>query len=954
MADYRDIGTTRERAGGLEKIFGLLQRPQLGIAEGAKRVFVDKGGVDDFLKGLGTGLAGKSKLSGFSDVLAAGSGRDAPTRLQSLLGFGLDVAADPLTYTTGGVTKGIGKEAALKEAVRTASTQGVPSTLFEDTVTRIARDLEEQSPSSYYVKFGGREVARSEGLAKAGDKLLESITKRPTLVRDATTGDVTKVMETRNLAKAFSRKAEQPGGLDRIVRLAEMNNAASFGKEIGALVDIGEGLTASDSRRIMEAMDTGQINSLKGIPAPKNEFGITDLSEYADLYRRTLDRWWDDEEALHLRDPKDKGVDYVPRYLSGNKKNIERGAKGEKALRVATPNAKTPSERVLASTLPFDQLERLGFEPNMDIRGVMAQRGAKHYSMVTRARMIADGIDHLKVDFNDSNKEWLYKHDYVPAAKINHSVARSDQFEKAFIPREAAEALDRVNRFFDDDQISSKVLRQFDSVLNEWKFLATATPQTRLRNLLSDFIMSAQNGVLPGKGYYSKAAKVIRGREAENIYEVLNPGKAFPNTEKIDIAGNAVPARDVWKIFSETGGKAGFVSSELYRDLAPYRKGVIADAYTRYRNEDLPEGLVKGLDKARSGYGKFKEKTGSWADKQEDFMRVAHFTKALEDELPKNFKGFYDNHGAIKPEVIEAANRANDTVRKYNLDYGNLTEFEKKFAKRVVPFYSFMRQAIPQQVEMLFTKPGFMALYPKGTNLLSGMLGGEGAVDDPLVPEWMRMLSPFQVAADKQRNKLAAGILGTLAGGSGQGPYLGTLAGSPAEVLNRTTPVVNTLDAVTEGRLPSLQETLGTQGGAFQQLAGAVNPIVKSGMELGTGKNAFTGQDISDQGWKDWLVNQLPQTRIGYQGFAQAENPGLLKLLGGDVRPLTTGMRKGEAKRQKDELTEEYQRHSRLTPNGERIPTDARGRTLKKQISTLQSFISKGTTAPKRKQVTIG
>lgn len=51
-------------------------------------------------------------------------------------------------------------------------------------------------------------------------------------------------------------------------------------------------------------------------------------------------------------------------------------------------------------------------------------------------------------------------------------------------------------------------------------------------------------------------------------------------------------------------------------------------------------------------------------------------------------------------------------VKKYLFDYFDLTPFEKRWMKRIIPFYTWMRKNIPLQVEMLLRKPGkYAATY---------------------------------------------------------------------------------------------------------------------------------------------------------------------------------------------------------------------------------------------------
>lgn len=903
--------------GVLGPLFDILSRPSRGIAEGTKRVAVDKGNLNDFLSGLGAGLSGKSSVSGFGDILAQSSGRKSPDRLQSVLGFGLDVFTDPLTYVSGGVTKGVSKNVARQRALKEISGR-ITGKISTSAVDDLAREIELRSPASYYVKFGGKEIIRSKQLADLGSKTLNKFTQND--------------QGYRTLAKAFNRKAELPHGLDEVVRLNEMNSTASFQREIDPLVKLADNLTAGEARTISEALDRGTPEALKGllpsVKSGRSELG--DLSDYATLYKTTLKRWFKEEESLGLRDPKKEIDNYLPKYLNSNLKNVERRGGGDKYVRIAAKDLESPSIAVPAQSKSLEELERLGFAPDTDIRNIIAQRGAKHYSMVSRAKSVQDIIQEYGILPTKNNKDVLFSEDFVPVKSIKHPTATRSA---TFIPRSVADSFNSLTKFFDDDHTSSKILKGFDRVLNEWKFIATATPQTRIRNLLSDFIMNAQDGVVNPE-YYVRSRKILQDVTKANENDILGVPNKFAN---LQLKGIKIPTDKLWRLYAE-GGKAGFVSSELYRDLAPFQRAKLADSAVAQK---LNPAVVDALSQAKIGYGKAKRVIGDASDYLEDFSRVAHFTKALEDELPKGLSTIYDNGGAIRKEVTEAALRANRRVRKFNLDYGNLTQFEKGVARRVVPFYSFMRQAIPQQVGMLFSRPGFMALYPKGTNLLSGFLAADGQVDDPLVPQWIRELSPFKIASSKQEeNTGTKKLLKFLYGGTGKEDYVGTLAGTPVETLNRLQPLMNIGQALTEGKAPSLGESLGSAG---KELLSSSNPLLKAPVELGTGKNVFTGQDISQQGWTNWLASQTPITRVGYQG-AQTVGGGendafrgsLTRLLTGvDIRPVSEGQRKGEAFRQLSELKKAVEEHSKIS-KGKRIPTDDEGRDLIRKMKVLQ------------------
>lgn len=70
-----------------------------------------------------------------------------------------------------------------------------------------------------------------------------------------------------------------------------------------------------------------------------------------------------------------------------------------------------------------------------------------------------------------------------------------------------------------------------------------------------------------------------------------------------------------------------------------------------------------------------------------------------------------------KGDTIELAV---ESTKKYLFDYFDLTIFEKRWMKRVVPFYTWMRKNIPLQVKTLMEKPGKLNTTRKWLNAFGG------------------------------------------------------------------------------------------------------------------------------------------------------------------------------------------------------------------------------------------
>lgn len=104
----------------------------------------------------------------------------------------------------------------------------------------------------------------------------------------------------------------------------------------------------------------------------------------------------------------------------------------------------------------------------------------------------------------------------------------------------------------------------------------------------------------------------------------------------------------------------------------------------------------------------------------EDHARVVNFLA--------NLKGTGD------PQL--AAQR----VKMFLFDYQNLSSFERKFLRRIIPFYTFSRKNLELQTKTLFTRPGAIAGEIRAIQTIGDALSGEGLTDEERagLPQWMQ------------------------------------------------------------------------------------------------------------------------------------------------------------------------------------------------------------------------
>jgi hypothetical protein len=67
-------------------------------------------------------------------------------------------------------------------------------------------------------------------------------------------------------------------------------------------------------------------------------------------------------------------------------------------------------------------------------------------------------------------------------------------------------------------------------------------------------------------------------------------------------------------------------------------------------------------------------------------------------------------------------NLAAQKTKQFLFDYSNVTDFERKVMKRIIPFYTFFRKNLEQQVKTLYQSPGRMGMQIKGVQTIGDVL----------------------------------------------------------------------------------------------------------------------------------------------------------------------------------------------------------------------------------------
>lgn len=452
-----------------------------------------------------------------------------------------------------------------------------------------------------------------------------------------------------------------------------------------------------------------------------------------------------------------------------------------------------------------------------------------------------------------------------------HTVALKNHPEFAglkFEPSIAKELDHMMNMIKTPPKHTPQMLKYYDDALNLWKTSATIyNPSHHVNNLMGDTFFAWLAGV--PVHYFGKAIKVMT--DHPGMYHDLkteNGINTFMNrflqgdTAAMRLANGAKDGTDtaVRVVSRGKGAKQIDISS---RDImtAMNERGALPGFRTA---EDLNNAgkTQQGLTKLKPFGGHVGHAVRTASAGREHYVRIAHFMYKTQ----KHMKSAPANLSAHE-QLAWSFDKAAADVRKWHPAGDGMTQFEKSTMRRVIPFYSWTRKAIPLLIESMARHPGKLVVPQKimyGVAQAQGINGPSIAnpfPTDQLYPNWMHAL-PFGPSATY-----------------GAGPSSNGVPG-----LQGTNPMGGTISAQFRG-LPFTG--LGSQYGndPLRGILGSVSPFLRIPAEWATQHEAQTGQPIQDSG--EWAQKQIPM--LGTAMRLSNVNP--LGAVGGD--PLT-------AKGQKD------------------------------------------------------
>lgn len=380
----------------------------------------------------------------------------------------------------------------------------------------------------------------------------------------------------------------------------------------------------------------------------------------------------------------------------------------------------------------------------------------------------------------------------------------TDEVAKLHVPGEVAADLGRATQLWTQPEALAPLIRGIDSLTALFKgYISPIWPAYHARNLAQNTWMQMV------KGWINPA----------NIVPAYRDGMALTR-EANGVAQMASKVPDLAHLAPEAATKAiqqemfahGVVGSGRLTREANIAQGVSEHAAQKTfavpGTEAAPSALsiiqggvptslqdVKDLAKVK-GVGDITRDVAKPVAAGREIDRAVDDVTRATTYLQARVQGY--NPAAAAEEVL-----------KTHYDYSNLSQFEKSVMRRVIPYYSWMRQNIPAQLKQLFEEPGGR------TGAAVRATADLKAKPGEFVPEYLG--GGLAVPVGQEEN--------------GQQRFVSNL-GLPFEDAFRELGVGHGLTA--------------NVGRTLENMLGNTNPLIKGPLELATGKQFYTGRDLAD------------------------------------------------------------------------------------------------------------
>ena len=435
--------------------------------------------------------------------------------------------------------------------------------------------------------------------------------------------------------------------------------------------------------------------------------------------------------------------------------------------------------------------EKNAFNINIDLEEAYAQRAMLHARAMTRSNMLNQfkefGIKYNEIKGFKQGVPAFLKQMGGPAEGL---VSVKDTALTGYVfDEDVAAIIDRMYTATNTDQ-GVKMLRDWWGwFTNTWKGWATLTPRFHFRNAISNWMT----------GFLKFGPRWMD--PVQTVDSIVATHYGLHRSNYVDFLQNELNLSPS-KTNSILEKRYGGLTLRELADIA-VEKDVISKRTMGFDIEEtVREHLGKespSLNPASSKFVGFK-----WSRAAGDGIEnQSRFNSFITD--------FVDAGGMETPGALE---HASNEAKRWFLDYGDLTKFEQDVMKNVIPFYTWLRKNVANQMAGLVLYRDMYSLIPKAM----GSFATDEDFDYELMPDWMQEEGFLPVSAEQDGR---------------------TMMLQPELAVMDVNMLPFTFDEKT--MMPRLNWE-----GAARTITSAAHPIIKTIGEVLVGRDFFRDKDIKD------------------------------------------------------------------------------------------------------------
>lgn len=432
---------------------------------------------------------------------------------------------------------------------------------------------------------------------------------------------------------------------------------------------------------------------------------------------------------------------------------------------------------------------------------------------------------------------------------------------------------------------SSKLTQVLTTALRKWKSSVTIYyPAHHIRNLIGDSWLMWIAGHNDPRAFL-KAQRVIGSQRKRYAEAIGDPD--FATLEKFLDPSTAGWAQTEGRSIITKKYGSNVSADEIYGEAI--RRGLLVDAsriedlqgntIKVYKDQFKPHPVLERIGKPLGGRG--HNAASTVAEVREHYVRMAHLISYVEKHMGRELgsKLAKESNPVARAELMKKLfDDAAMEIRKYHPDGTDMSFFEQKYLRNIMPFYSWTRKAIPLTLEAMMLRPAKVTAYPRAMYAIQGALGinAPGGMsnpfpDDQLFPDWMQATGIGPIGDPESDNPFAK-FFGQL--GRNQIDPFGNEIG-----YTNINPGQGALPPSMVGQMLGMGDAEGVKKGVFDSLT----PLINIPTNLISGRTN-TGAPIPSaeggEGYASYAMGQVPQLSpfqrlfgIGKEGQQNAE-PG--------------------------------------------------------------------------------